>query len=530
MPFSDSLPYPSARQPVYGDDVVATSQPLAVSAAMAQFERGGNAVDAALAAAIALTVVEPTNNGLGGDLFAQVWDGTALHGLNASGWSPRAWTPGRFAGRTHMPEEGWDSVTIPGQVDGWRQLHERFGSRPWATLFEQPIRWAREGFVVGRCVAAKWSLNTPRLRTQPGFSAAFLPQGEVPRTGERFAHPALGDTLERIARQGAREFYEGLTAERLLDHARQHGGAWATDDLRDYQAHWVNPLAQPLWNGYAVHEIPPNGQGIAALQALGLLVARDAELPAGVDDAATQHWLIEATKLALADLYPHVADPAHMRLPAQALLEPAYLQERARGIDPQRASWPRSGLGGHGTVYLCTADRQGRMVSLIQSNYDGFGSGVVPPGTGVALQNRGAGFCLQPGHPNEVGPRKLPFHTIIPGFVTQRGHPFMAFGVMGGPIQPQAHVQVLARMLRYGQNPQAALDALRWRIEPGKGLYLEPGFSAACGAGLQARGQHLLGEAPPTMEFGAGQVLWKLPGGGWGAASDARRDGHAATR
>ena len=529
MTFSDDLPYPSARQPVYGDDVVATSQPLAAAAAMAQYERGGNAIDAALAAAMALTVVEPTNNGLGGDLFAQVWDGSTLHGLNASGWSPRAWTPERFAGHERMPAEGWDSVTVPGQVDGWRQLHERFGSLPWASLFEPAIGWARDGFLVGRRLAWKWRLNTPRLREQPGFAGAFLPQGRPLETGQRFAHPALADTLQRIAQQGAREFYAGLTAERLLDHARQHGGAWAADDLRDYTAQWVTPLAQPVWNGCAVHELPPNGQGIAALQALSLLMARDGELPADVDDPATLHWLIEATKLALADLYPHVADPASMRLPAANLLDASYLRQRAQRIDPQRAQWPASGLGGHGTVYLCTADRQGRMVSLIQSNYEGWGSGVVPKGTGVALQNRGSGFSLQAGHPNLVGPRKLPFHTIIPGFVTQRGQPFMAFGVMGGPIQPQAHVQVLARMLRYGQNPQAALDAPRWRIEPGQGLYTESEFPPAWRAGLQARGQAFL-EAPPNLEFGAGQVVWRLPGGGWGAASDWRRDGHAAAR
>ncbi len=529
MNFSDDLPYPSARQPVYGDDVVATSQPLAAAAAMAQYERGGNAIDAALAAAIALTVVEPTNNGLGGDLFAQVWDGGALHGLNASGWSPRSWTPERFAGHARMPSEGWDSATIPGQVDGWRQLHERFGSRPWASLFEPAIGWARHGFVVGRRLAWKWALNTPRLADQPGFAAAFLRDGQPLRTGERFAHPALADTLQRIAQDGAREFYEGTTAERLLAHGRAHGGAWQADDLKDYRAQWVAPLAQAVWQGCAVHELPPNGQGIAALQALGLLMARDAELPANVDDPAALHWLIEATKLALADLYPHAADPAAMRLAPGAMLEPGYLRQRARLIDPQRAQWPASGLGGHGTVYLCTADRQGHMVSLIQSNYEGWGSGVVPADTGVALQNRGAGFSLQASHPNQMGPRKRPFHTIIPGFVTQGGQPFMAFGVMGGPIQPQAHVQVLARMLRYGQNPQAALDAPRWRIEPGRGIYTEAEFPAAWRDGLQARGQNFI-DAPAGLEFGAGQVVWRLPDGGWGAASDWRRDGHAAAR
>lgn len=529
-PFSSDLPYSSTRQPVFGDDAVATSQPLAVAAAMAQFEQGGNAIDAALAAAMTLTVVEPTNNGLGGDLFALVWDGSELHGLNASGWAPKAWSPERFAGRDRMPYDGWDSATIPGQVAGWAALHERFGSRPWSSLFDRAVGYAHDGFIVPNGVAHKWQLHIDRLRHQPGFADAFLPGGRAPKAGERFSHPALGDTLARIAEHGAREFYEGQTAELMLAHSQQHGGAWEASDLRDYAPQWVQPLAQRVWGDFEVHELPPNGQGIAALQALGMLTARDSELPPLPDDPAALHWQIEATKLALADLYPHAGDPAYMQIPPTDWLEDTYLQARAALIHPQQAQHPVSGLGGLGTVYLCTADRQGRMVSLIQSNYDGFGSGVVPAGTGVALQNRGAGFNLQAGHANQVGPRKLPFHTIIPGFVTRSGQPYMAFGVMGGPIQPQAHVQVLARMLRYGQNPQAALDAPRWRIEPGQGVYGEPGFPAAWAQGLQALGHQMLPVADPTMEFGAGQIIWRLAGGGYGAASDGRRDGHAAAR
>ena len=528
--FSPHLPYPSTRQPVYGDEVVATSQPLAVSAAMAQLAQGGNAIDAALAAAMALSVVEPTNNGLGGDLFALIWDGSQLHGLNASGWSPQGWTPERFAGRERMPYDGWDSVTIPGQVRGWAALHARFGSRPWASLFEHAEHWARDGFIVPPGVAHKWGLHVERLKNQPGFTDTFLPGGRQPQVGERFYNRPLADTLARLATQGADEFYAGETAQRLLAHAQTHGSAWQASDLRDYQAQWVQPLAQRVWNDCWVHELPPNGQGIAALQAVGMLTERAAELPADVDSAAALHWQIEATKLALADLYPHAGDPASMRIPPADWLDSAYLRQRAARINPQHAQHPTSGLGGHGTVYLCTADKQGRMVSLIQSNYDGFGSGVVPSGTGVALQNRGAGFTLQPGHANQVGPRKQPFHTIIPGFVTQGSQALMAFGVMGGPIQPQAHVQVLARMLRYGQNPQAALDALRWRIEPGQGVYAEPGFDPTTSAALQALGHQLLPVTDPTMEFGAGQVIWRLPQGGYGAASDGRRDGHAAAR
>lgn len=524
--FEDTLAYPSARQPVYADNVVATSHPLAVSAALAQFAHGGNAIDAALAAAITLTVVEPTSNGLGGDLFAQVWDGQALHGLNASGWAPAAWTPARFAGPERMPSLGWDSVTIPGQVAGWAALHERLGRRPWAALFDAAIRHARDGFLVTPVVAAKWATSVARVHGQPGFAQDFLPEGRAPRTGQRMAFPALAQTLSRIAREGAGDFYRGDTARQLVAHAQAHDAGHTLDDFAEYAPRWTTPLHQAIC-GYELHELPPNGQGIAALQALGLLHTRRSELPDSVDDPAALHWMVEATKLALADLYPHVGDPAAMRLDAAALLDPHYLRQRAALIDPLRAQHPASGLGGGGTVYLCTADRDGRMVSLIQSNYENFGSGIVVPGTGVALHNRGAGFNLVPGHANQVGARKQPFHTIIPGFVTRGGAPFMAFGVMGGPIQPQAHVQVLTRMLVYGQNPQAALDAPRWRIEPGRGLYAEAAFPPPWRAGLAMRGHDFLAVPDPHLEFGAGQAVWRLPGGGWGAASDHRRDGHA---
>jgi len=527
--FADALPYPSRREPVYGDEVVATSHPLAVQAGMAQFEAAGNAVDAALAAAIALSVVEPTNNGVGGDLFALVWDGAQVHGLNASGWSPAQWTRERFSGHVRMPSEGWDAVTVPGQVAGWAALHARFGRRPFASLFEPALRHATQGFAVSPGVAAKWALHAPRLAGQPGFAAAFLPAGRPPRTGERFALPALAASLRAIAASRGDEFYCGALARRMVAHARAQGAAHTEEDFAAYAPRWDAPLAQPVAD-CEVLELPPNGQGLAALQALGLLEARRAEWPSTVDEARTLHWWIEATKLALADLYAHVADPAAMRIDPQALLAPEYLRRRAALIDPERARHPRSGLPGGGTVYLAAADRAGCMVSLIQSNYEGFGSGVVVPDTGIALHNRGATFSLEPGHPNCVGPRKRPLHTIIPGMVRRGGRAQMAFGVMGGPIQPQAHVQVVMRMLAYGQNPQAALDAPRWRILPGRGLYLEPHFAPAWRTGLAALGHEIVPVPDATLEFGAGQVVWRLPGGGWGAASDPRRDGHAAAR
>ncbi|MCC7215178.1 MAG: gamma-glutamyltransferase family protein [Burkholderiales bacterium] len=521
-----SLPYASRRQPVLARNAVATSQPLATQAGIAMLAKGGNAVDAVLATAITLTVVEPCSNGLGSDLFAIVWTGSELAGLNASGRAPAAWSPARYAGRSAMPERGWDTVTIPGAVSGWRALSQRFGELPFADLFEPAIRYARDGWLVSPVVAEKWALALPLMPRDLGWFEHFAPHGRAPYPGERFASPAMAATLEAIAATDGEAFYRGELAAAMVRHARAASGVHTLDDFAAHTADWVTPIGL-TYRGVTVHEIPPNGQGIAALMALGMLEHFDlAARPA--DDAGTQHLEIEAMKLAFADAHRYVADPTAMPVPAEALLDRDYLAARARRIDPARAQdfGPGDPPKG-GTVYLCAADEAGMMVSLIQSNYMGFGSGVVVPGTGISLQNRGAGFSLAPGHPNEVAGGKRPYHTIIPGFVTRDGAPLAAFGVMGGPIQPPGHVQTLVRLVDYGMNPQAALDAPRWKLNAGPSVDLEASAPASLRDGLIARGHPLASVPDSYMDFGAGQFIVKT-GDGYVAASDPRRDGQAA--
>lgn len=526
MNFDLQLPYPSRRQPIFARNAVATSQPLAAQAGIAMLSKGGNAVDAALAIAITLTLVEPCSNGLGSDLFAIVWTGRELVGLNASGRAPMAWNPARFADRTAMHERGWETVTIPGAVSGWRALSQRLGALPFADLFEPAIRYARDGFLVSPIVAEKWALAVPHMPRDLGWFEHFMPWGRAPLPGERFASPAVAATLEKIARTDGDAFYRGELAEAMVRHAHAAGGAHALEDFAAHTADWVTPLGLD-YRGNTIHEIPPNGQGIAALMALGILENFDlAALPP--DSAAVQHLQIEAMKLAFADAYRYVGDPRTMPVAASALLDGAYLAARARKIDPARAQdfGPGEPPKG-GTVYLCAADQNGMMVSLIQSNYMGFGSGVVVPGTGISLQNRGTGFSLQPGHPNEVAGGKRPYHTIIPGFVTRNGAPFAAFGVMGGAIQPPGHVQTLVRMIDYKMNPQAVLDAPRWKVNAARSIDLEAAASSELRAGLVAMG-HTMASVPDSyMDFGAGQFIVRTDEG-YVAASDPRRDGQAA--
>lgn len=526
VPFDWTLPYASRRQPVFARNAVATSQPLATQAGMAMLERGGNAVDAALATAITLTVVEPCSNGLGSDLFAIVWDGRELVGLNASGVAPAGWTPARFANRNAMPERGWDTVTIPGAVAGWRMLSQRYGKLPFADLFGPAIRHARDGYLVSPVVAEKWAAAVPHMPVGLGWQDHFLPFGRPPAIGERFASLAMATSLEKIAQTKGDAFYCGELAAAMVSHSQAAGGAHLSADFADYAADWVTPLACK-YRDTTVHQIPPNGQGIAVLMALGILQHFDLG-GAPVDAPATQHLAIEAMKLAFADAYRHVGDGRSMKVAPEALLEPAYLAARARRIDPRRAQnfGPGEPPKG-GTVYLCTADQDGMMVSLIQSNYMGFGSGVVVPGTGISLQNRGCGFSLQSGHANEVGGGKRPYHTIIPGFLTRDGAPLAAFGVMGGPIQPPGHVQTLMRILDFSANPQAALDAPRWKVNADQSIDLEASAAPTLRAGLIAMGHKLASVPDPYMDFGAGQFIVRMPDG-YVAASDSRRDGHAA--
>ena len=533
MSFDWHNPYPTVRSPVFARNVVSTSHPLASQAGLRMLLAGGNAVDAAIAAAAALTIVEPVSNGLGSDLFAILWDGQRLRGLNASGVAPAAWDPAYF-GRRHagrIPLRGWDTVTTPGAVAGWVALSRQCGRLPFADLLAPAIELAERGHGVHGIVADKWARQAPLLASQPGFAEAFMPRGRAPVPGERFVFEAAGRTLRAIAASQGESFYRGEIAAALVAHSAANGGSMAAGDLANYAPEWVEPISM-AFAGRTVHQIPPNGQGIAALMALGMLEHLDvARFP--VDSVQAQHLQVECMKLAFADTYRWVADPRAMAgVTAADLLSPAYLRERARRVTLARAQdfahgAPPSG----GTVYLTAADESGRMVSLIQSNYMGFGSGVVVPGTGVSLQNRGQGFTLDAAHPNVVAGGKRPFHTIIPGFLCDAdGRPRMSFGVMGGNLQPQGHLQTLVRMLRYGQQPQAACDAPRWKVATGLAIDFEHTMAPGLVAGLRALGHQSEATQDPYMDFGSGQFIWRLsddPQDGYVAASDSRRDGQA---
>jgi gamma-glutamyltranspeptidase/glutathione hydrolase len=521
-PFGWSFPYAWPRKPVLASSVVCTSQPLAAQAGLRMLAEGGSAVDAAIATAIALTVVEPVSNGIGSDAFAIVWDGRRLHGLNASGRSPAAWTPEYFGGND-VPALGWNSVTVPGAVSAWAELHAKFGKLPFERLFEPAISYGRNGFLVSPTVAEQWAAQVPLFKDQPGFAQAFMPGGRAPKPGELFTIPDHAASLELIAATHGEAFYRGELAARLEAHALANGGAMRAADLAAHRADWVGTI-DATYRGYTVHEIPPNGQGIAALIALGILEQFDMSSLAA-DSADSVHLQIEAVKLAFADALTHVADIDHMALPPERLLDTEYLRQRAALIDRHRAKPAFAGAPSGGTVYLTAADAAGVMVSMIQSNYMGFGSGVVVPGTGISLQNRGTHFVCDEAHPNCVAPNKRPYHTIIPAFVTKDGAPVMSFGVMGGMMQPQGHVQVLVRIADHGQNPQAACDGPRFRWVHGLQVSCESGFPPETLDELQRRGHELI-MVDDYNEFGSCQAIWHLDDG-YLAVSDPRRDGQA---
>jgi gamma-glutamyltranspeptidase/glutathione hydrolase len=522
-PFAWDLPYAWPRKPVLARNVVCTSQPLAAQAGLAMLADGGNAVDAAVAAAITLTVVEPVSNGIGSDAFAIVWDGRRLHGLNASGRSPAAWTPEYFGGNG-VPPLGWNSVTVPGAVSAWVELHAKFGKLPFARLFEPAISYGRKGFLVSPTVAAQWAAQVPLFRSQPGFAETFMPGGRTPKPGQLVTFADHAATLEKIAATNGEAFYRGELAAQLEAHAAAHGGAMRASDLAAHRADWVDTISS-AYRGYTIHEIPPNGQGIVALITLGILEHFEID-SVPVDSADSVHLQIEALKLAFADAQAFVADIDHMPLHPERLLDAEYLKSRAALIDPKQARPASAGTPGGGTVSLTAADASGVMVSMIQSNYLGFGSGVVVPGTGIALQNRGANFVATQGHPNQVGPNKRPYHTIIPGFVTKDGAPVMSFGVMGGPMQPQGHVQVVVRIVDHGQNPQAACDGPRFRWVQGMQVCCEGGFPESTLEELHRRGHELI-TVDDHNQFGSCQAIWRLDDG-YLAVSDPRRDGQAA--
>ncbi len=540
--FNWQNPYRSVRMPVFARNVVSTSHPLAAQAGLRVLWKGGNAIDAALAAAAVMTVVEPVSNGLGGDAFALVWDGEKLHGLNASGVAPSAWNVDYFKrkygeedGVARQPKRGWDTATVPGVVAGWEALHSKFGSLPFGDLLASAIEIAERGHAVASIVAHKWAAAVPELKNFPGFAETFMTRGRAPETSESMRFPGHARTLRILAGQGPRAFYEGEIADRIAAFANEGGGAMTASDLRVYRADWVEPIKKD-YRSFTVHEIPPNGQGIAALIALGILEKFDIKALA-VDGAASQHLQIEAMKLAFADVYRYVADPRSMDVTPAQMLDDAYLSERAKLIDPTKATHFASGMPpAGGTIYLSAADESGMMISFIQSNYQGFGSGIVVPDLGIALQNRGCGFSMNPRSANVVEGGKRPFHTIIPAFLTEdvngKREAVMSFGVMGGDMQPQGHLQTVVRMLDYGQQPQAACDAPRWKVNRDFTLDVEATMNPETVGELEALGHTLKSVEDPYMDFGAGQFICKLdrsePERGYVAASDARRDGLAA--
>ncbi len=490
---------------------------------------GGNAIDAAVAAAACLTVVEPTSNGLGGDLFAILHDGQSLHGLNASGRSPAAWTPERFAGLDQMPQWGGDSVTVPGCVAGWRDLTDRFGQCSLGENLQAAIRHARDGHPVSPITAAAWQRAAKKFGENSGFKQVFCP---APSVGDIWKAPGHARTLETIAADGGDSFYNGEIAQAIAEAIQADGGVLSTDDLAAHANDWLtaDELLSAAGLGITLHEIPPNGQGVAGQMALQLCDAL--HFDGNWFGGRGLHLQVEAMKLAFADLHAHVADPAAMSFPPAALVDPAYAASRLDLLDRDMArdygpGQPRPG----GTVYLCAADGE-RMISLIQSNYFGFGSGVVVGDWGIALQNRGFGFVLDEGHPNQVGPRKRPFHTIIPGFVTQNGDPTMAFGVMGGPMQAQGHLQMMLRIFATGQDLQIANDAPRWQLARDANgdweLWHEQNFDANVLSDLARRGHRL--QVKSYENFGGAQLIRRHANGIYEASSDPRKDGHAGAR
>ncbi len=520
--------YPSRRSALVARNIVSTSQPLAAQAGVSMLARGGNAVDAALATAITLTLVEPTGNGLGSDAFCILWDGKELHGLNASGRSPAAWTQDYFKGQEKMPFHGWDSVTVPGAVSAWVALSERFGKLPFETLFEPAIGYAENGFPVSPIIARLWERGAGILAEQPGFADNFMPGGRAPLAGEIYRNPDMAHTLRLIADTKGAAFYEGELAEKIEAFAKENGAAMRVSDLAAHKPDWCGTIQQSF-DDVTLHEIPPNGQGIAGLMALGIL----GETPIrslDADDPRALHLQIEAMKLALWDTEHYVGDLGHMtRVTPDDMLDPGYLAARARLIDPDRAT--DFGIGAppsRGTVYLTAADASGMMVSFIQSNYAGFGSGVCIPGTGIHLQNRGAGFSLDPESQNVVAPGKRPFHTIIPAFLMRGDDPLMSFGVMGGPMQAQGHLQMTLRTQLWGQDVQQAVDAPRWRITGGLGVACETSFPAQTLQTLREMGHQIDLEAPDNaFGFGGAQLITRLENGTYAAGSDPRKDGQA---
>lgn len=524
--------YPSRRSVVYARrGMVCASQPLAAQAGLDMLKEGGNAVDAAIAAAACLTVLEPTSNGLGSDAFALVWTGGKLHGLNASGRAPRSLSAGlvRELGCKEVPARGWIPVMVPGAPSAWAELAQKFGRLPLEAVLAPAIGYAEEGYAVTPVISRLWDKACREFSQTfqgPCFAPwfeTFAPQGRAPRAGEVWRSPGHAASLRKIAATGAKAFYQGELADRMDAFSRETGGYLRRSDLEDYWCEWVEPIHAD-YRGYQVWELPPNGDGVVALMALTIL--EGFTFPHR-DCADTMHKQLEAMKLAYTDGKRYVADPEYMRVTAKELLSKEYAARR-RSLIGEEALTPEPGdPRGSGTVYLCAADGEGNMVSYIQSNYMGFGSGIVVPGTGISLQNRGANFSLDEGMENCLEPGKKSFHTIIPAFLTKDGEPVGPFGVMGGFMQPQGHVQVVMNTVDFHMNPQEALDAPRWQWTGGKKVQVERGFPFGVTEELVRRG-HEISVLPESITFGRGQVIWRDGQGTLCGATEPRADGTVA--
>ncbi len=535
----------ATRSPVLAKNAMAaTSHPLATQIALDVMRQGGNAIDAAIAANAALGLMEPTGCGIGGDLFAIVWDSktSRLYGLNGSGRSPRSLTAAEFEerGLERIPKYGPLPVSVPGCVDGWFELHERFGSLPIADVLAPAIGYARDGFPVTQLIAHYWNLSAPRLSQYPGFAEQMTIDGRAPREGELWRNVNLARTYERLAEGGRDAFYRGDIAREIAAFMAEHGGYLTFEDLDAHRSEWVEPVSVD-YRGYRLWELPPNGQGIAALQILGILEGFDIGAM-GFGSVDHVHHFVEAKKLAFEDRARFYADPTFGEVPVEQLISEGYAKKRRARIDPERAgrSYPpgNPALEKGDTIYLCTADQHGNMVSLIQSNYRGMGSGMTPTGLGFVLQDRGELFDLTPGRPNSYAPGKRPFHTIIPAFLTKDGAPLFAFGVMGGATQPQAHAQVVMNLVDFGMNVQEAGDAPRIlhsgssqptgeRMDDGGIVQLESGMTqwevvrALIGRGHDVRWNR--------GSYGGYQGIWRDPTTGvYRGASESRKDGQAA--
>lgn len=533
-------PFASRSEVIAQHGMAATSQPLATQVALDILKQGGSAVDAAIAANAMLGLVEPTGSGVGGDLFAIVWDAKEkkLTGLNASGRSPRQLTKSVFAerGLNKIPKFGPLPVSVPGAVDGWFKLHERFGTLPMTALLTPAIEYARNGFPVSELIAYYWEMNHARIGHYDGFAETFLIDGKLPQKGDIFKNPGLAVTYEKIATGGRDAFYKGDIAHTIDAYMKAQGGFLSYQDMSTHTSQWVEPISAN-YRGYDVWELPPNGQGIAALQILNILERYDIE---GMGFGSTDyiHTFVEAKKLAFEDRAKFYADPDFNTIPVDWLISKEYAKQRQQLIDDEKAAKRvDAGIYDGDTIYLTVADKDGNMVSLIQSNYRGMGSGMTPPGLGFILQNRGEMFTLEEGHYNEYRPGKRPFHTIIPAFVTRNGEPVMSFGVMGGGTQPQMHAQIIVNILDFGMNLQEAGDAPRilhsGSSSPTGELMLDGGY-VSLESGFSEKVQRELMERGHTLQrvvsaYGGYQAIaWDTRKKVYYGASESRKDGQAA--